>query len=144
MQDIEKIKSIYLEQYPEDGLREEEVKLIESTLNIKLPNDFRLISKFFSGGDVGIIDFFDFKRNNPINIIDETLRLRETIDLPFNFLVLAEPEESIVILDLNVKPSVIWCDAVEVDKIIERNFDNPPDVWECFSDLFYDMLNEDV
>ena len=144
MKDINEIKLKYLEIFPDDGLIEKEIEIIEESLKVNLPNDFRIISQFFSGGNLGIIDFFDFKRNNPLNIIDETIRLRETLHLPNQFIILAEPSESIVILDLYKRPSIIWCDAVEINKINERDFDNPPDVWECFSDLFYDMLMEEI
>ena len=116
MKEIEKIKTLYLEQFPEDGLTECEIKEIEDTLGVVLPNDFKDISQFFSGGTVGIVNFYDFKRSNSQNVIDETIRLREIVNLPETIVVLSEEGESIVLLDLNNTPAIIWCDSVEIEK----------------------------
>lgn len=125
-------------------LSEKEVNNIEKRLGVFLPNDFKEIASYFSGGRVGIIEFYDFKDNNDINIIDGTLRLRESIHLPERYIVLAEPPESIVVMDIKSKPSIIWCDAIDIENIESESCTNQPDVWESFSDFFYDMLLEEL
>jgi len=144
MRDIVEIKKMYLSQYQRDGLFESEIEDIEKSLGISLPNDFKAIANFFSGGRVGIIEFFDFRRSNPLNIIDETIRLRNSVGLSHNFVLLSEENESIVLLDLVNQPSIIWCDSIEINKAITRVFENEPDYWNDFSDLFFDMLNEEI
>ena len=144
MKNIKELREIYLNQFPEDGLSEFEITEIENILGILLPNDFKEISKFFSGGSIGIINFYDFKRETSLNIIDETMRLRTVINLPKNYVVLAEEAESIVLLDLKNHPSVIWCDSVEITNIATREFANEPDYWENFSDLFSEMLADEI
>lgn len=140
MKKLSELKTKYLEVFPEDGLSQNELNAIEEKLCITLPDDFKEISKYFSGGSVGIIEFYDFKDNNDINIINETLRLRESIKLPEQYIVLAEPPESIVIMDIKNIPAIIWCDSLDIENIKSHKYMSQPDVWESFSDFFNDML----
>lgn len=140
MKKLSELKTKYLEVFPEDGLSQNELNAIEEKLCITLPDDFKEISKYFSGGSVGIIEFYDFKDNNDINIVNETLRLRESIKLPEQYIVLAEPPESIVIMDIKNIPAIIWCDSLDIENIKSHKYMSQPDVWESFSDFFNDML----
>lgn len=144
MRNLSELKLKYLEVFPEDALNQDELNAIEKRLGVTLPNDFKEISKYFSGGSVGIIEFYDFKDNNDINIVDETLRLRESMQLPEQYIVLAEPPESIVVMDIKNVPTIIWCDSIDIENIESNNYSSQPDTWESFSDLFYDMLLEEV
>lgn len=137
------LKNKYLEIFQEDALNLEELGNIETKLGVTMPDDFKEITKFFSGGSVGIIEFYDFKIDNDINIIDETLRLREEINLPKQYIVLAEPPESIVIIDTKNTPAIIWCDAIDVENIASNNYSTQPDIWDNFSEFFYEMLLEE-
>lgn len=144
MNSVKELREMYLSQFPEDGLSENEISEIEKKLGVVLPIDFKEIAQFFSGGNVGIIDFYDFRRENTLNIIDETIRLRTDINLSKNYIVIAEENESIVLLDLDNQPSVIWCDSVEITQIANRQFENEPNYWNDFSDLFLEMLEDEV
>lgn len=144
MKDLSELKKKYLEVFPEDALNQDDLSAIEKKLGVALPDDFKEISKYFSGGSVGIIEFYDFKDNNDINIVDETLRLRENIRLSRQYIVLAEPPESIVVMDIKNAPAIIWCDAIDIGNIESNNYLSQPDTWENFSDFFYDMLLEEV
>lgn len=144
MIDFLELKNKYLEVFPVDALNLEELDNIETKLGVTLPDDFKQITKFFSGGSVGGIEFYDFKIDNDINIIGETLRLREVIDLPKQYIVLAEPPESIVIIDTKNIPVVIWCDAIDVENIASNNYSTQPDVWDNFSEFFYEMLLDEL
>lgn len=144
MKNLFELKMKYLEIFPEDSLNQDELNAIEKRLGITLPSDFKEISEYFSGGSVGIIEFYDFKDNNDINIVDETLRLRESIQLPEQYIVLAEPPESVVLMDIRNIPAIIWCDCIDIENINGNNYLRQPDTWESFSDFFYDMLMEEV
>ncbi|MDE5780456.1 MAG: SMI1/KNR4 family protein [Lachnospiraceae bacterium] len=114
MKSLSELKMKYLEMFSEDALNQDELNTIEKRLGVTLPDDFKEISKYFSGGSVGIIEFYDFKDNNEINIIAETLRLRESIQLSEQYIVLAEPPESIVVMDIKNVPAIIWCDSIDI------------------------------
>lgn len=144
MKNLSELKMKYLGVFPEDSLNQDELNAIEKRLGVTLPSDFKEISKYFSGGSVGLIEFYDFKDNNDINIVDETLRLRESIHLPEQYIVLAEPPESIVLMDIKNIPAIIWCDSIDVENINSNDYSSQPDTWESFSDLFYDMLLEEI
>lgn len=144
MADIKDLRKRYLSIMKQDGINEIQLKDIEKTLNIILPKDFKEIAAFYSGGSLGVVDNYSFiKIYEGHNIIDETLRLRKTIDLSPNFIVLAEPPESIIVMDLEVKPSIIWCDATDISNINKRSFCNEPNVWEDYSEYFNELLSDE-
>ncbi|MTI95553.1 MAG: SMI1/KNR4 family protein [Firmicutes bacterium] len=141
---FEELKSRYLNYYPHDGVSEKDIKEIEAILGVKLPNDFSAIALFYSGGFIGGISVLSFsRRDSSQNIIDETIRLRDTIKLPERFIVLAEPPESLIVLDTENQPSIIWCDAVEVSRLKDMRFISKPDVWNSFSDFFAKLLKDE-
>ena len=47
-----------------NGINSIVLKNIENTLDISLPNDFKEISKFFNGGDLGAIYNYSFEQGN--------------------------------------------------------------------------------
>ncbi|SDD97942.1 hypothetical protein SAMN04488126_102214 [Bhargavaea beijingensis] len=72
---------------------------IEKTLGIRLPETFRDICVFYSSGFLGGISHFAIPGDCEPYIKGETLRLRGSIGLPSRFIVLAEPLESLIVLD---------------------------------------------
>lgn len=117
--------------------------MIEQRLGVRLPDDFKELGQFFSGGSLGVLEFFDFKKSNALNIIDERIRLRKEMQLPIRYIFLAEPPEGIVLLDVYSSPSIIWCDANDISHINEEDFVNHADTWECFNELIWEMLAEE-
>lgn len=142
MENIEGLKQRYEKLYPIEGLEKEVINNIESVLGVKLPDDFRRISSFYSGGGIGDISIFDFDSYTP-NITNDTLRLRTVIKLPNNFVVIAEPPASIILLDTKNTPAVIWCDSTDVDKLNDLSFNTPPDTWETFSGFFLYLIEQE-
>lgn len=63
--------------------------------------------------------------------------------MPEQYFVLAEPPESIVVMDIKNIPAIIWFDLIDIENI-GNNYLSQTDTWENFSDLFYDMLLEEV
>lgn len=146
MIDIAELKRRYLEVGKENGISKKDIKHIENILELILPDDFKNISKFFNGGCLGVIDNYCFRQGKANNIIEETRRLRNTINLPKQFIVLAEPPESIIVMDVVHKPSIIWCDATDIYNLKNKSFINKPDVWQDYSDFlinYYLMKRKD-
>lgn len=143
MKDINELQNKYQALYDFDGVTKESLDKIENELQIKLPNNFREISGFYSGGIVGGIDIHSFQFSEPTNFIRETIRIREAAGLPNRFVVIAEQTESIIVMDTEKTPSIIWLDSVEINKLEQQDFISKPDVWEDFSDFFHQILEDE-
>lgn len=89
------------------------------------------------------IDIHSFILSDPTNFIGETLRIREAVGLPNRFVVIAEQAESIIVMDTENKPAIIWLDSVEVTKSEKQDFISMPDVWQDFSDFLNYLLDEE-
>lgn len=92
---------------------------------------------------LGCIELFAFSPTISPNIVDETLRLRQSIQLPPAYLFLTEPPESIILLNTNASPAILWLDAAEINSLADRSFQNPPDRWEHFEDFFIYLLEQE-
>ncbi|MED4402568.1 SMI1/KNR4 family protein [Metabacillus fastidiosus] len=136
------IKERYENFYPSDGIDKLVLHNIEKKLNVKLPEDFQRIAEFYSGGLLGEISMFAFD-SNPPNLVDETLRLRNVINLPKHFLVLAEPPASLIVMDTVNKPAVIWLDNSDVDKLHNTSLLTSPDIWNTFSEFFMSLIEQE-
>lgn len=144
MKEIKELKERYLNLQPSDGVNKEVLSEIEKTLNVKLPEDFCEIASFYSGGYLGGISNYSFSSNDgETNIINETIRLRNTVDLPLRYIVLSEPAESLIVMDTKNIPSIIWCDAVEVTKLNDKSFISKPDEWDSYSDYFAQLIEDE-
>lgn len=143
MLDILKLKKRYLKFAEEDGIEEQEIENVEHILGLTLPNDFKEISRFFCGGCLGIVENYRFTQGKWNNIIDETKRLREEVNLPLKFVVLAEPSESLIVMDVEDKPSIIWCDSIDVYNLGTKSYARSPDTWENYSDFFSELLSDE-
>lgn len=140
MLDIKFLEKEYLKFGEKNGIDDTILKKIEDTLKISLPSDFKQISKFFSGGDLGAIYNYDFEPGEWDNIVGETIKLRSLVRLPKNFVVLAEPPESIILMDVINNPTIIWCDALDIYNIKNKKCMNKPYLWENYSDFFYELI----
>lgn len=145
MTDIAELKKKYIALYGAEGCAAEELLRVEDALNVQLPDDFKMISEFYSGGFLGGISHHEIAAHGEAtNIVQETLRIRGAIGLNKAFIVLAEPSGSLIVLDVRGNPSVIWCDAVEAVSLNSMEFVNKPDVWESYASFFsYLMSQED-
>lgn len=146
MEKLKKIKDQYLQLRETDGISELDLNGIEKELDIKLPLDFKQIAMFYSGGDLGGIENYSFSNteDGSFNIVEETKYLRLKIQLPLRFIVLAEPPESIIVMDTENTPNIIWCDAVEVSKLEGKSFISKPDEWNSYSEYFIHLLEDEL
>ncbi len=141
MTNINKLKERYIALYGNEGVSENTLIDIEKKLNVKLPQDFREISLFYSGGLLGDITLYSIDLTYNPNIVDETIRLRNDVNLINNFIVLAEPPESLIVLSLSDN-KVIWCDSVDVVRLFNNSFISKPEIWENYSSFFEKLLND--
>lgn len=117
---------------------------IKSELGLSLPPDFLKICDFFDGSGINVISLHSMKGNAPTqNPVHETLRLRASIGLPPNWLVLGEPPESLILMDCNSGGRTIWIDAIDAKRILSQAFIRPPDSWNTFAEFFEYLLNEE-
>ncbi|WP_199884117.1 SMI1/KNR4 family protein [Anaerosinus massiliensis] len=142
---IKELKERYLNLQPSDGVNDAILSEIESILNVKLPNDFCEIATFYSGGYLGEISNYSFSNNHDgsTNIIEETIKLRNSINLPLRYIVLAEPPESVIVMDTENIPPIIWCDAVEVRKLNDKSFITKPNEWNSYTEYFAQLIEDE-
>ncbi|MEQ4259051.1 SMI1/KNR4 family protein [Pseudomonas syringae] len=144
MFNIESLKEKYKAYYDLDSGSKETLESIEKELAIKLPLDFKQIAMFYNGGLLGGISHHAISSDtNPLNIVDETLRLRKSINLADDYIVLAEPAESIIVVDVSSVPAVIWCDAIDAENINTKKFSTPPDSWDSYASFFSYLLDRE-
>lgn len=134
------LKKRYLELKKENGVDNQAIERIEKNLGITLPNDFKEISLFYNGGSLGAVDNYSFDQGKWDNIIDETKRLRAIVNLPKKFIVLAEPPESIIVMNTEDEPSIIWCDSTDIYNLKTKSYVGNPDAWSDYSDFFDELL----
>lgn len=144
MENLEELKERYLNLQPSDGVDNVVLLEIERELNVNLPKDFCAIASFYSGGYLGGISNYSFSSNyGSTNIIQETIRLRNVISLPLRYVVLAEPSESLIVMDTQNVPSIIWCDAVEVRKLNDKSFISKADEWNNYAEYFAQLIEDE-
>lgn len=101
------------------------------------------ISRFFSGGLKGGISHLAHASKGPEdNIVIETLRLRKSIGLNNRYIVIAEPAESLIVLNIE-SSEVIWCYNLDVHNINNGNYLVTPDRWENYLSFFKYLLDEE-
>lgn len=141
---LQELNERYSNLYPSDGIDEGILNEIEDILKITLPKDFCQISDFYSGGLLGGISIFAVAHQGiSPNIVEETLRLRNEINLPSRYVVLAEPPESLIVMDTEKTPSVIWCDATDAERISNMSFITEPQTWDCYLEFFTKLLEDE-
>lgn len=142
--DFKALRHEYVDLFRDEGVAEGVVAEIENALEVKLPEDLQKISEFYAGGILGGISHHALAKGLADNIIQETRRLRESIKLPMRFVVLAEPPESLVLLDTESQrsggPAVIWFNANETSKLPAIQNLTSPDTWPFYSDFFAHLL----
>ncbi|MBE0464325.1 MAG: SMI1/KNR4 family protein [Halomonadaceae bacterium] len=144
MTDINNLRTRYEAIYGSEPCNDFAIFEIEEKLGIRLPEDFKEISTFYSGGLLGGISHHEIANiSEATNIVQETLRLRHSIGLLDCYVVIAEPSESLIVLNTDEQPAVIWCDAVEAKNINSLSFNNQPDTWRSYKEFFSYLLDEE-
>jgi len=144
MLDINGLEVRYAKIHGGEGCQPDVLLSIEKLLGVKLPSDFVAIAKFYSGGLLGGISHHDVGIDgDATNIVRETFRLRQAVDLTPEFIVLAEPSESLIVLHICGEPAVIWCDSVDAMNISLMAYENPPNYWFSYASFFSHLLDQE-
>lgn len=130
----------YEKLYGNEPCEEYAIDKIEESLKIKLPDDFKLISTFYSGGSLGGISHYEISLSGD-SVLTETLRLRESIGLLHKYVVIAEPASGLIVLNVD-NDNVIWCDSTDAGNLNTDSCNNP-DVWKSYADFFTYLLDEE-
>jgi hypothetical protein len=117
---------------------------LESRLEVALPADFRRIAEFFNGSGINTLPLYSIDIDDGTwSVVEETLRLRAAIALPKVFVVLAEPPESLIVMNCAKGGSVLWIDATDAGRLATGEALRNPDEWPCFADFFAHVLEEE-
>jgi hypothetical protein len=64
-----------------------------------------------------------------------TLRLRTSVGLPHEYVVLAEPAESLIVMDSG-SSEVFWIDASDAKRLADPRLLRKPQVFQSYADFF--------
>lgn len=139
------LRSRYLALFGHEPVKPAALESIEGRLQVRLPSDFKEISSFYSGGILGGIAHYAIDNGGDCdNVVDETLRIRATAGIPHSMVIIAEPPESLIVLDTNSAtnhPAVIWCDAFDVGRLDHAASLSKPTIWPTYLDFFRYLLD---
>ncbi len=125
-----------------------ELSRMEKRLGVHFPQDFEEISKFYKGGIIGGISHHAIATGRPgASVTEETERLRQAVGLPHDFVVLAEPSESLIVMNTSAtsgSPVVIWCDASDVYRLGTLEELRKPDTWPSYAEFFSYLLGAEA
>ena len=127
-----------------EGCSNDDLHKVELNLDITLPDDFKEISLLYSIDYLGGISNYQVVRDgNTLNLIDETLRIRNAIGLPHEYVFLAELDSSAILLNTVKQPHVIWVDSIAIGKLNQLE-SHEYDAWENYQDYFEYLLQEEM
>ena len=127
-----------------EGCSNDDLHKVELNLDITLPDDFKEISLLYSIDYLGGISNYQVVRDgNTLNLIDETLRIRNAIGLPHEYVFLAELDSSAILLNTVKSPHVIWVDSIAIGRLNQLE-SHEYDAWENYQDYFEYLLQEEM
>ncbi len=147
---IKVLKTRYENLFPGDlGVKQEDLDYIEKELGIILPEDFRDIASFYSGGLIGGQSIYTITANfnDDYSIGNRAKVFRETIHLPETILPLYS-EHGFIYIDLNDKSKnfrkVIYCGPEDAQNLYQSIY--PQHVyWSylSFTDFFEYLIEQE-
>ena len=127
-----------------EGCTHDDLHKVELYLDVTLPDDFKEISLLYSIDYLGGRPIYQVVRDgNALNLIDETLRIRNVIGLPYEYVFLGELDTSAVLLNTVKQPHVIWVDSIAIERLSQLE-SHEYDAWENHQDYFEYLLQEEV
>ena len=128
-----------------NGLRpakEGALEELERSLDLSLPAEFHETARFFDGSGFVSLPLHAIGPTSATTILSETTRLRSSIQLPANFVVLGEPPESLLVLDCT-DGKVLWIDATDAPRLGKECLCRDPTIWNSFGAFFDYLLTEE-
>lgn len=145
-----KVIDRYLKLYKPRPLKKEYIDAIEEKLNVILPEDFILITKYYDSYEmIGILDLFSFKYDvNDWNIVSQTLELREAVQLPKGYVILEKEGETFTAMltkdNRSEATPVYWSGLNDVYNLVEEvPLENGPTIFPSFTDFFEYLVTEE-
>ena len=125
------------------GRSEQELEDIEQKLNVKLPQDFREIQLAYTLCLLGGISILNISKLYNPNIIDETIAMRDAIDIEHKYILLENDRESVILLNTADAPAVLWVDSIAIERLndLEPHESNS---WNTFQEFFEYLINIEV
>lgn len=148
---IEEAIKRYSNLYKIRALPEKSINLIEKTLKIILPNDFKEISKVFDAYEIlggHALYSFDPSVKN-YNIIDKTIYYRNSdLHLPAQYIALEETEVNFTVLethqDASMNTRVICCSIEDIYNLANgKPLLYNPLIFSAFLDFFEYLLDQE-
>lgn len=145
---IEALKERYTRLFGAHSTPSNNLDTLEAQLGIVLPDDFKTIAGFFSGGIVGGIALHSTTCGAPYDyILDETTEIRKAIGLPHDFQILAEPAERLIAMEVRTDSvgdsRVIWLDATDAELLHDVASLHSPDIWNSYPEFLAWLLDEE-
>ncbi len=124
---------------PDVPLYDDNLASVENALDIVLPQDLKEISSVYDGGTFGAMPNYHLRLTSwGYDVVTLTLRLRELIDLPHWFIILAELDESVVFLKTmktdDLPTLIYWIDTPNAKLLADRD-PLPPELVQPFTDF---------
>jgi transcription elongation factor Elf1 len=123
-------------------LLKNEIKKLEKELKVILPKDLKELS-FVCRYDY-IDTFFDFP-SFPVGVINKTIALRKSCNLPNQYVALSEGSIDMILLKTisEEKSQVLWiCTIPDFDNICEgKELEADPDIYDSFTDFYTALLD---
>jgi hypothetical protein len=147
---MDSLKQKYLHLFSARKISPTVVEKIESRLSIKLPKDLKDILKYYDGYyDIANLSLYSFIiEENAWNVCDQTEYFRKVINLPKEYLVLKEGDESFIVLKTSYQENnsspVIWMSSTDVYNLVEgKPLLDAPLFFHTFADFFQYLLDEE-
>ena len=126
-----------------EGCTHDALHKVELYLDVTLPDDFKEISLLYSIDYLGGMPNYQVVRDgNALNLIDETLRIRNGIGLPHEYVFLGELDTSAILINTVKQPHVIWVDSIAIERLSQLE-SHEYDAWENYQDYFEYLLQEE-
>ncbi|MGE8349838.1 MAG: SMI1/KNR4 family protein [Pseudomonas protegens] len=135
------LRNDYLKFYPEAPVPQKTIEAIEGLLFVSLPSDLKEISSFYSGGMLGGISHFEISETSQAdNVTEKTLEWRTSINLPQDYIAIAEPPASLIVLDVK-KNKVLWLSSTDAVRLnTGKEFLSDFDLFDSYESFFVYLL----
>lgn len=144
MSSLEKVKSRFESLNGIRAVDPDFIETLERELGISLSSSFKLVGEFFDGSGIYILPLHQIGFESPTNVLGETKRLRSSVQLLSNYLVLGESTEGLIVMDCNSQlGQVLWCDAVDVNRLGKETLMTAPEVWNSYMDFAEYLVSEE-
>jgi hypothetical protein len=144
MSSLEKVKSRFESLNGIRAVDPDFIETLERELGISLSSSFKLVGEFFDGSGIYILPLHQIGFESPTNVLGETKRLRNSVQLLSNYLVLGESTEGLIVMDCNSQlGQVLWCDAVDVNRLGKETLMTAPEVWDSYLGFAEYLVSEE-